>query len=277
MVSPVSLTWAETTVLIDNGWGGKGTGFFMSRQLDEQYAKMFLVTNKHVLDPDADARRGMTDLVLHLNVKRAGAVVGDAIAYPLRADNGESLVREHPDDNVDVLAIDVSNLFLARPDIHCKRATYDLIVDGPTADGQWITAGDEIFVIGYPSGLRQGATNYPLVRQGIVATRFGETLVEDVSDGRGNVSQRHTRGFLIDGATIPGSSGSPVVLKQSMDQVLRAGVPGGPQARPLLLGILAETRFAPVRTEAGDVQSFAGLGMALEAVTIRETIEGFFA
>lgn len=56
-----------------------------------------------------------------------------------------------------MLAIDVSNLSFVRPDIHRKIAAYDPIVDTPVANGGWITAGDEVFVAKYPSGLRQGA------------------------------------------------------------------------------------------------------------------------
>lgn len=148
-----------------------------------------------------------------------------------------------------------------------------MIVTEPATADYWITAGDEIMVVGYPLGLRQGASNYPLVRQGIIATRYEDTLIEDVPDGAGGTTTRHIRGFLIDGATIPGSSGSPVVLKQSYDRL----APMGTDRQPLLLGILAETRFAPVKTPKGDVQSFAGLGMAFYAETVRETIEQFFA
>lgn len=278
MVSPVSYTWVLGTVLIDNGWGEKGTGFWMRRSLDDQYSRAFLVTNKHVLYPGSTDRNSVSEVEIHLNVKRKSEVVGEIVPYTLTGSNGESFVREHPDDNVDVLAIDVTNLFLSRSDIYFKAADYDLIPRAAAVPGEyWITEGDEVFVVGYPSGLRQGGTNYPLVRQGILATRFAEPLIEDVDDGKGNMVQKHTRGFLIDGATIPGSSGSPVVLKQTLAQTLGKDVQVGTNTQPLLLGILAETRFAPVKTKTDDIPSFAGLGMALDASTIRETIEMFFA
>ncbi len=130
MVSPVSYTWTQATVLIDNGWGERGTGFWMSRELDDQYLKMFLVTNKHVLYDGASARSSVTDVELHVNVRRGSEVAGEAIQYPLYAGSGESLVREHPDANVDVLAIDVTNLFIARQDIYFKSAYYSLIALG---------------------------------------------------------------------------------------------------------------------------------------------------
>ena len=113
MVSPISYTWTEATVLIDNGWGEKGTGFWMSRRLDDQYSKVFLVTNKHVLYDSASARSSVSYVELHVNVRRGSEIVGEAIQYPLYAGSGVSLVREHLDANVDVLAIDATTFFLS--------------------------------------------------------------------------------------------------------------------------------------------------------------------
>jgi hypothetical protein len=39
--------------------------------------------------------------------------------------------------------------------------------------------------------------------------------------------------------------------------------------------IIAETRFAPIKTPTQLIPSFAGLGLAFYAATIRETIELF--
>lgn len=47
-------------------------------------------------------------------------------------------------------------------------------------------------------------------------------------------------------------------------------------APPLLLGIIAEARYAPIETPTYDFLSFAGLGLAFNAQTIIETIELFF-
>ena len=49
---------------------------------------------------------------------------------------------------------------------------------------------------------------------------------------------------------------------------------GAPQL--VLLGIVSETGYAPVRTPTGTIPSFAGLGLAFDAETVRETIELFF-
>lgn len=47
-------------------------------------------------------------------------------------------------------------------------------------------------------------------------------------------------------------------------------------ATPVLFGIVAETKYAPVQLGAGVIPSFEGLGLAFEVETIRETIELFF-
>lgn len=105
--------------MIDDGWGNRGSGFLVRREVETGISKVFLVTNKHVLDEDPTTRRNMTDVQLHMNVKRGLGVVGEAFDYPL-CWNGKSVVREHPDDEVDVLAIDVTYLFEARPRISLR-------------------------------------------------------------------------------------------------------------------------------------------------------------
>ena len=87
---------------------------------------------------------------------------------------------------------------------------------------------------------------------------------------------RTRRAFLMDGATVPGSSGSPVILKPVSGRVqcksIQIGLPP-----PVLLGIVAETMYAPIQVGSPVLPSFAGLGLAFQVETIRETIELFFA
>lgn len=66
-----------------------------------------------------------------------------------------------------------------------------------------ITAGEDIMTIGYPLGLRQGDSNFPLIRQGVIATKIGVALKDKVRDGTA-LRYRTLRAFLIDGATVPG-------------------------------------------------------------------------
>jgi hypothetical protein len=114
------------------------------------------------------------------------------------------------------------------------------------------------------------------VRSGIIATRIGETFEDEYQEPDGTKRKRVIRGFLIDGATIPGSSGSPVVLKPTTGRFVKGNIVMG-FSPLLLLGIIAETRYAPIPISERDyIPSFAGLGLAFDAETVKETIELFF-
>jgi len=65
------------------------------------------------------------------------------------------------------------------------------------------------------------------------------------------------------------------VLKPNSGQYVKGNIVMG-FTPSLLLGIIAETRYAPVRTSQGDIPSFAGLGLAFNVETVKETIELFF-
>jgi hypothetical protein len=263
------------TVLVENEQGGVGTGFLVGRQRDETTDKVFLVTNKHVLHPDPSGRVQARAVRLHMNTRTAsGDIAAWNTAHPLRYTDGRPNWKEHPDRDVDVLAIDVTNVMVAHPQLERKYLDYSIFLTEKAKRELDIGAGDEILVLGYPLGLRHRKTNFPLVRAGIIATRLGEELEDEVRDGS-VTRKRVLRGFLYDGASIPGSSGSPMFFRprdtrRMGDAVAVISVP------PYLVGIVAETRYAPIRTPTGTIPSFAGLGLAFDGATIKETIELFF-
>jgi len=174
-----------------------------------------------------------------------------------------------------VLAIDVTQLLADVPDIVTKWVEYSLFAGRSRLDELDVTQGDDVMVIGYPLGMKHNETNFPLLRSGVIATRIGEPLEDDVLGSSGVRRKRSLRGFIVDGAIIPGSSGSPVVLKPVFGRKVKQSIMGSLPA-PLLLGIIAEARYAPVQASAGDSWSYAGLGLAFEADTVKETIELFF-
>jgi len=276
MASSISKTWIYATMMIENEWGERGTGFLVFRAIDEKSGRVFLATNKHVLHKKAEMRQRATRVLLHLNIKNAdGSITGQTTEIPLNLDDGSKRWREHPDEDVDVLVFDVTPLLVQYPQIEKRWADYSLFVDRAKLEELDITIGEEVLVIGYPLGLRHAKTNFPLVRGGIIATRIGENLEDEHKEEDGTIRKRLLRGFLIDGAVIPGSSGSPVVLKPTPARFTRQGIMLGSPPPPILLGIVAETWYAPVRIPGGYIPSFAGLGLAFDADTVRETIELF--
>ena len=269
----IETTWADATVLIETPNGGRGTGFLVARPLGQDRWKNFLVTNKHVLDTDPAVRNAMKLVRLHLNVMKAGVKSGEVVDYPLEDPSGKWW-REHPEPDIDVLAINTVPLFNTLKDIANRAVPEEMFGLAAKRRELDITAGEEIVVVGYPSGLRQGKTNSPLIRQGIIATRIGEELHEEQADSTGAVMTRVSRAFLIDGATIPGSSGSPVVFKPVTGRLLKGTIVMD-IAPPLLLGVVAETRFAPINTGADIIPGFAGLGFAFDVETIVEVMDLF--
>lgn len=275
MASPIERSWAYAAVLIETSAGSTGTGFLVGRPTGEpDQWRIFLVTNKHVLSKDPSQRAAMKQVRLHVNIDRGGTLVAEAIDYPLNGTDG-SWVREHPSPEVDVLAIAAVPLFTEVKGLANKFVPEEMFATATKRAELEISAGEEIVTVGYPSGIRQGRTNFPLIRQGIIATRLGEELHEEQWDPNGTRSVRVTRGFLIDGATIPGSSGSPVVLKPVSGRHQGNAVMLG-SAPPLLLGIVAETRFAPIQiSSTAAIPGFAGLGLAFDVETIVETLDQF--
>jgi hypothetical protein len=136
-----------------------------------------------------------------------------------------------------------------------------------------------------PQGLNRAGDTHPLSTldkylrphknpESVYLTRMGFAYYGE-SYGYGKRRKRILRGFLVDGAIIPGSSGSPVVLPPVSLRNLHGRLQI--QTFPLLLlGIIAESRYAPLITPTTDYLSFSGLGLAFDAQTIMEPIELFF-
>ena len=269
MASTIESSWARATTMIETPLGSRGTGFFVGRRTGPDQWKIILVTNKHVLHADPAARASIQNVNLHLNVANNGELAKFTLDYRIRSGT-QSAVIEHPDPNIDVLAIDGGSVFQSVPNLANIFVAEDMFATAAKRRELDITAGEDVIVVGYPSAIRQGKTNAPLIRQGLIASRIGEELHEEAGIVNGQMTYRVTRGFLYDGAAIPGTSGSPIVLKPTPARRIGNNTVIG-EAPPVLLGIVAETRFAPV----GNLNSlgFAGLGLAFDVETIVEVLD----
>ncbi|RJO60997.1 MAG: serine protease [Dehalococcoidia bacterium] len=276
MASPLVKGWIYATVPIENPQGESGTGFLVLRNTGLEQGKVFLVTNKHVICSNPSQRSLVTHIKCHFNTKEpdgsAGTICGDVpLCYP----DGSKRFREHVDADTDVIAVDVTDVMQFNPKIEKRWVDYSLFADEAKRKELDITVGEEIVTIGYPLGLRQGESNFPLIRQGMISTKIGTLLADKIQIQGAGLRERKLRAFLIDGATIPGSSGSPVILKPVIGRIQGDAILMG-SAPPVLLGIVAETKYAPVHLGATVIPSFAGLGLAFDVETIKETIELFF-
>src|SRR3712207_5632237 len=143
MASPISDMWVQGKIVIENEWAETGTGFLVSRELDNGRRRIFVVTNKHVINDDATQRNTASLVHLGVNVRTDGRVVGEQLTYSLRfADTGLPQWREHPDRNVDVLAFDITVLFNRRKDLELMHVPYWAFADMGKVREERITAGD---------------------------------------------------------------------------------------------------------------------------------------
>jgi len=271
MASPIADSWIYATIRIENEWRGQGTGFLVTRALDPNNHLVFLCTNKHVLHQDEKKRQTATKIICHLNeTDKDDKIVRVKHELPLAFSNGTKRWKEHPDKDVDVLVFNITDLIIKRPNMVKKWIRYDLFADKDTFLKQDITIGDEILVLGYPLIIPQYKSNLPIVRQGIIASQIGERYVDEKDN-----KKRVLRGFLIDGGVIPGSSGSPVILKPVIGRYVNKRIMMRPST-PYLLGMVTELRLSSLQTTRGTIPSYAGIGFAFDASTIKETIELFF-
>lgn len=271
MASPIAQNWVYATVLLYNEWGKVGTGFLVCRNLtqDKPIGKIFIVTNKHVLNEDFDKRRSATKIEIFFNTNDQGKLKPQRYTLSLQPPNQKW--KEHPSLDIDVLAIDATEIILSFPGHALKWVDYSLFADQNILKNEDITIGEEVLIIGYPQGLSQGHSASPLVRQGIVATKIGEPITF-IRPDKSNV---FIPAFLVDGGVVPGSSGSPVVLKPVNSRLVGSTIQMG-TAKPYLLGIISTTQIVTVGDRVKSFNSLAGLGTAIDATQIRETIELFF-
>ncbi len=182
--------WLKTVVLIEqevkNEQGQAqyipiGTGFL----LQSKEGFFYVVTCRHVVkNKDGSNRQG---LYYRLNTKSFIDNPFDRRPInPLLKDLGVDYFL-HPNPAVDLA------LFPVKVDIkkeEIKFATLSIF------EGfEEIFPGDDIFFIGYPIGTVLSERNEPVVRSGIISRKNTDNT------------------FLIDGASFPGSSGSPVITK----------------------------------------------------------------
>lgn len=164
-----------STVLIKNEWEGKGTAFLVG---DKNKKRIFIVTNKHVISENEKIRHNFKRVTFCFNREREdGVIFAEKVEAELDSDEHD-VWREHPDKDVDVMAFDITQLLLELPLLKMKVILDDYLAIPEIFDRLDIKIADEIIVLGYPDmfGLEHQNSNFPIIRQGIVASCIGEKL-----------------------------------------------------------------------------------------------------
>jgi len=205
---------------------GCGTGFFFHvHELDDHHEDItttLLITNRHVIEEAHTA-----SVVLHLGPAENGIPMGGV--YTLDIENLNTEFKSHPDPEIDLCALDVTQYLqeIAKEEgcsVHYQAFSYQHI-PFPKELSEIFPASD-VFMVGYPDGLWDESNNLPITRKGITASH-------PAYDFNGK-----SRG-AVDIATFTGSSGSPIILYRQGP--IKYGAPADLQF--WLLGILKTAGF----------------------------------
>ena len=201
-IEPILLTAANIFTYTGQRRLTNASGFFFERE-----DRLFLVTSGHVLmDISSEHLPDRIEIELHTNPKNLAESTGFSI--PLYREGG-SVWRQATDasGSIDVAVIELDREAMPQPTEYRAFTPLHLLQDPDRVE-----VGMSLLVVGFPLGFHDTLHHMPVVRQAIIASSFGLRF-----QGEGY--------FLTDARTHRGTSGSPVVMRASDDDVLPGGLP----------------------------------------------------
>lgn len=151
-----------------------------------------LVTNRHVFEGKKSAE---------IRHNPDGSDVARTFHVDLEDKDGKLLWDAHPDPTVDVAVIPVNYDFMLQEKLKVfffEQEKHARTLQQYEAEGG--SAGDSVFILGFPLGDVGGDRNHVIVRGGVIA-RMSHVVPGSVQN------------FLIDGNIFPGNSGGPVICR----------------------------------------------------------------
>lgn len=275
--------WIFSVVYIANTSTDKaGTGFLISRKVNKDDIKVFLISNKHILElkqlsgklgEDKEAKAKII-----INKLEGEEIKILSIEVVLRDKDGKEYIHGHPDKNIDVAAIDftgyISENRALKPGLKIGFIAEERFATKEKLKENFVTIGDRVIILGYPLNLVEGGHSIPIARNGVIA-----------SDPIYNF--RSIPAILIDSTMVRGSSGSPVflpILPYKWTSTTNVNTFEVTQAT--LLGIISQlvpdwtmeikkTIIFGKEPETVSVVDVANMGILFKTETISETIDEF--
>lgn len=249
----------------NDGLISSGTGFnftFKVKSGDSLIQVPAIITNKHVLENAKILR-----FVIHSRDEKGLPKDNDPIIFPMLGNS--DLIFPHP-KNIDLCAILINPFLNEMENKKLKPSYVSFSEDNIPNDSLWnqLLPIEEVYMIGYPSGLFDRTSYLPIVRKGITATNSSKSL-------------NNKNEFMVDIAAFSGSSGSPVfILNQGNFSAKDGSTIFG--TRFLFIGILYSQplanvqgnllNFEPVPFEQRRYQSQVpmNLGYVIKSTELRE-------
>ncbi|MBI4525915.1 MAG: trypsin-like peptidase domain-containing protein [Deltaproteobacteria bacterium] len=209
-----------TTLVSADGaaYSAQGSGFFY-QQLGpptkpgspwHMIRQVWLVTNRHVVLPRINNAEVVPEqFTFNLRREEKGKLLWEPVI--LTSSELRKRTKLHPDPNVDVAVIEILDLLESKLDEKKNILQWYGVSEDDFAGQNKIEveASDDIVVIGYPRSFYDEHNLFPIVKAGIIASRWGANFAGKPF-------------FLIDAKLFPGSSGS-IVLSKPRDFVMHRG------------------------------------------------------
>lgn len=236
----------ETT--LQDGTLQYGTGFYMDFFCGNTRYPL-IITNKHIV-------KGGKTLKFHVTMAKDNGLLDIGNHRCFGITDFQDLCFEHPDQNVDLVAIRIDQLLdqLKESGNRVFYITLPIEQIPKTIEWESLSFMEDIIMIGYPKGRWDEINNLPIIRKGITATHC-------------NIDYNGKAEFLTDIASLPGSSGSPVFLLNSSSKYMDNKGDNCIRTRMFLLGIhYAGDYTEPIK----GVKIFDHLGVVINSKKILE-------
>ena len=228
-----------------------GTGFLIAKKINNVAQQIFLVTNKHVIAKEDDTGKivGKFSKASFSFIKNEDnhPKLGDFVA--INVDNLTDMFLQHPDENVDLAIYNISDLY-NKENIFIRTIPIEMI----PKESEDFDAIEDVLFVGYPNGIFDQKNHLPIMRRGITASPY-------------NVDFNGDKKFIIDAQVFPGSSGSPVFIKE---QNLRNGTLRLGTENYFFVGIISKVFY---RDETGDlIESVAPTSPTANSFSVKQMI-----
>ena len=191
----------------------------------------WIITNRHVALPKVNNQEIVPD-VFSFNLRQS---VNNKIEWLPIVLNGTELLsrmKVHSNSNIDVVAIKIDDIITNKM-LENKNVMNPLTITSdqlPSNSQLTPEASDDIIVAGYPRGFYDYKNKFPIIKSGIIATKWLENFNGEPL-------------FLIDCKLFPGSSGSIVLSKPCNIAFIDGELMSSKSKNFVLLGIYSGEPF----------------------------------
>lgn len=206
-----------------------GTGFLVGKKESNQEYSIYLISNKHVIV-------NHNQIYVRFN-KNERATIKD---YPIKIydENKMSLYSQHPNTEVDIIAISITPDVLVKDNSRFaffKLDEHSLTLDMMEETGLY--EGNLVYALGFPMNLVDETRKSPICRLGCISR------ISDIFENKSMLN------FMVDSQVFPGNSGGPIINRPEMVSI--DGTPTNNRAN--LIGILHS--YIPYKEKLVSLQS----------------------